>query len=88
MPILKTALKKGGLKEHKLVKLDVNDKSLVLTNTNSKLYAMDAVCSREGGPLEEGTVEEYTLICPGNQGKFDIRTAKASAETDWVADLK
>jgi nitrite reductase/ring-hydroxylating ferredoxin subunit len=57
---------KGGLKERKLVKRDVNDKSLVLTNTNSKLYAMDAVCSREGGPLEEGTVEENTkvnLIC-------------------------
>jgi nitrite reductase/ring-hydroxylating ferredoxin subunit len=88
MSILKTSLKKGDLQERKLVKVDVNDKSLVLTNVGGKLYAMDAVCSHEGGPLEEGTLEDYTLICPWHQGKFDIRTAKASAETDWVTDLK
>ena len=44
--------------------VDVNDKSLVFTNINGKYYAMDSVCSHEGGPLEEGTLEEYTLICP------------------------
>jgi nitrite reductase/ring-hydroxylating ferredoxin subunit len=86
--ILKTSLKKDDLQESKLVKVDVDDKSLVLTNISGKLYAMDAVCSHEGGPLEEGTLEVYTLICPWHQGKFDIRTAKASAETDWVTDLK
>lgn len=88
MSILKTSLKKDDLQESKLVKVDVDDKSLVLTNISGKLYAMDAVCSHEGGPLEEGTLEDYTLICPWHQGKFDIRTAKASAETDWVTDLK
>jgi nitrite reductase/ring-hydroxylating ferredoxin subunit len=88
MSILKTSLKKGDLQERKLVKVDVDDKSLVLTNISGKLYAMDAVCSHEGGPLEEGTLEDYTLICPWHQGKFDIRSAKASTETDWVTDLK
>jgi nitrite reductase/ring-hydroxylating ferredoxin subunit len=88
MSVFKTSLKKDDLQEGKLVKVDVNDKSLVLTNINGKLYAMDAVCSHEGGPLEEGTLEDYTLICPWHQGKFDIRNAKASPETDWVTDLK
>lgn len=88
MSILKTSLKKDDLQESKLVKVDVDDKSLVMTSISGKLYAMDAVCSHEGGPLEEGTLEDYTLICPWHQGKFDIRTAKASAETDWVTDLK
>jgi len=88
MPILKTSLKKGDLNERKLVKVDVNDKLLVLTKTNGKLYAMDTACSHEGGPLEEGILEEYTLICPWHQSKFNICTAKASAETDWVTDLK
>jgi nitrite reductase/ring-hydroxylating ferredoxin subunit len=37
--------------------------------------------------LEEGELEGNTLICPWHQGKFDIRSAKASAETDWVTDL-
>jgi len=88
MAILKTSLKKNDLEERKLVKVDINDKSIVLTNISDNLYAMDAVCSHEGGPLEEGTLEDYTLTCPWHQGKFDIRTAKAFAETDWVTDLK
>ena len=49
---------------------------------------MDSVCSHEGGPLEEGTLEGYELICPLHQGIYDIRTAKASPKTDWVTDLK
>ena len=55
MDVFKTSLKKNDLEERKLVKVDVNDKSLVLTKINGKHYAMDSVCSHEGGPLEEGT---------------------------------
>jgi nitrite reductase/ring-hydroxylating ferredoxin subunit len=88
MPILNTNLKKDDLQEDKLVKVDVDNKSIVLTNINGKLYAMDSICSHAGGPLEEGTLEGYILICPWHLGKFDIRTARASPETDWVTDLK
>lgn len=87
MPILKTPLKKNDLQEGKLVKVEINDKSIVLSKVNGKFYAMDSVCSHVGGPLEEGELEGTTLICPWHQGKFDIRTAKASPETDWVTDL-
>jgi nitrite reductase/ring-hydroxylating ferredoxin subunit len=87
MPVLKTPLKKNDLQEGKLVKVEINDKSIVLSKVNGKFYAMDSVCSHEGGPLEEGELEGNTLICPWHQGKFDIRSAKASPETDWVTDL-
>ena len=42
MPILKTSLKKNDLEERKLVKVDINGKSMVLTNISGKFYAMDA----------------------------------------------
>jgi nitrite reductase/ring-hydroxylating ferredoxin subunit len=87
MPVLKTSLKKNDVQEGKLAKVEVDDKSIVLTKINGNYYAMDAVCSHQGGPLEEGELEGYTLICPWHRGKFDIRTAKASPETDWVSDL-
>lgn len=88
MPTFKTSLKKGDLQEGKLVKVDVDDKSIIMTKINGKLYAMDAVCSHEGGPLEDQELQGYTLICPWHQGMYDIRTAKASPETDWVTDLR
>lgn len=87
MHVLKTPLKKNDLQEGKLVKVEINDKSIVLSKVNGKFYAMDSVCSHMGGPLEEGELEGNTLICPWHQGKFDIRSAKASPETDWVTDL-
>ena len=87
MAILKTSLKKDDVQADKLVKVESNDKAIVLGNVNGKLYAMDAVCSHEGGPLEDGDLADYTLTCPWHQGKFDIRSAKASPETDWVTDL-
>lgn len=88
MTSFKTSLKKNDIQEGNLMRVDVNGKSLVLTNMQGKLYAMDSVCSHEGGPLEEGTLEGYELICPWHHGIFDIRTAKASPKTDWVTDLK
>lgn len=75
------------LKEARLLRVDIEGKSIVLAMVQRNVYAMDAVCSHEGGPLEEGELEGNTLICPWHQGKFDIRSAKASAETDWVTDL-
>jgi glycine betaine catabolism B len=49
----KLALKEQDLKESRPVRIDVEGKPIVLTKVNGKVFAMDAVCSHEGGPLEE-----------------------------------
>jgi len=79
MPKFKTNLKKIDFEEGKLVRTDIDGKSIVLGMAKDKLYAMDSVCSHEGGPLEEGWLEDYSLTCPWHQGVFDIRNANASA---------
>lgn len=53
-----------------------------------RVYAMDAVCSHEGGPLEEGTIDDYCLTCPWHQAIFDVRNAKVSPQTNWATDLQ
>ena len=57
MPVIKTSLRKNDLQEHKLLKENVDGKSRVFTKIQDNFYAMDSVCSHEGGPLEEGTLE-------------------------------
>jgi hypothetical protein len=42
------------LKEGSLLRVDVQGKPIVLAMVQGRVYAMDAVCSREGGPLEDG----------------------------------
>jgi hypothetical protein len=59
---LKTGRKKTDFQEGKLVKTDIEGKSVVLVMLNGKLFAMDSVCSHEGGPLEDGLLEGYNLI--------------------------
>jgi len=55
-----------------------------LAMVNGKIYAMDAVCSHEGGPLEEGKLEGYNLTCPWHNAIFDVRNAKVSDKTVWA----
>jgi nitrite reductase/ring-hydroxylating ferredoxin subunit len=47
---------KKDLQEGSLLKVEPEGKPIVLSLVNGKVYAMDAVCSHEGGPLEEDTL--------------------------------
>lgn len=82
-----TSIKEKDLQESKPVRIDVKNRPIVLTKVSGKVYAMDAVCSHEGGPLEDGNVEGYNLTCPWHYAVFDIRNAKVSDQTVWATDL-
>ncbi|HEX7032964.1 MAG TPA: Rieske 2Fe-2S domain-containing protein [Nitrososphaera sp.] len=79
---------KSSLKEGGLLRVEPNGKPIVLAMVNGKVYAMDAVCSHEGGPLEDGTLDEYELKCPWHYAIFDVRNGKVSEETVWATDLQ
>jgi ferredoxin-NADP reductase/nitrite reductase/ring-hydroxylating ferredoxin subunit len=83
----KLAIKEKDLQENKPVRIDVESKPIVLTKVSGKVYAMDAVCSHEGGPLEDGSIEGYNLTCPWHYAIFDVRNAKVSDQTVWATDL-
>ena len=54
---------------------------------DSKIYAMDAICTHAGAPLEEGNLQEYSLTCPWHYTVFDVRNGKVSDATVWATDL-
>jgi ferredoxin-NADP reductase/nitrite reductase/ring-hydroxylating ferredoxin subunit len=76
------------LKEAILLRVDVEGKPIVLAVAQGNVYAMDAVCSHEGGPLEDGSLEGYELTCPWHYAVFDVRNAKVSEQTVWATDLQ
>jgi ferredoxin-NADP reductase/nitrite reductase/ring-hydroxylating ferredoxin subunit len=79
---------KKDLKEGNLLRVDIRGKPIVLAMVQGKVYAMDAVCSHEGGPLEDGSLDEYELKCPWHYALFDVRNAKVSERTVWATDLQ
>jgi ferredoxin-NADP reductase/nitrite reductase/ring-hydroxylating ferredoxin subunit len=76
------------LEEARLLRVDVEGKPIVLVMVQGNVYAMDAVCSHEGGPLEDGSLEGYELKCPWHYAIFDVRNAKVSEQTVWATDLQ
>src|ERR1051325_10692496 len=69
---------KKELQEGGLLKVEADDEAIVLSMINGRIYAMDAVCSHEGGPLEDGKVDGYEIECPWHGSKFDVRTGEVT----------
>lgn len=45
--------------------------------TADELYAIDDVCTHDGGPLGEGELCGYEIECPRHGAHFDVRTGEA-----------
>src|SRR5215208_2032835 len=88
MPTFQKVANRKDLKEGSLLRVDAEGKPIVLAVVLGKVYAMDAVCSHEGGPLEDGSLEGYELKCPWHYALFDVRNAKVSEQTLWATDMQ
>jgi 3-phenylpropionate/trans-cinnamate dioxygenase ferredoxin subunit len=55
----------------------VDDRIVVLVRVHDDVYCIDDVCTHDGGPLGEGTLDGYLLACPRHGAKFDVRTGAA-----------
>jgi nitrite reductase/ring-hydroxylating ferredoxin subunit len=75
---------KKDIKEGSLLGVELEGNNIVLAMVNGQVFAMDAVCSHQGAPLEEGTLEGNNLTCPWHYAVFDIRNGKVSDRTVWA----
>lgn len=51
---------------------------VALFNLNGEIYAIENVCTHDGGPLVEGTIiNGCEVMCPRHGARFDIRTGEA-----------
>jgi 3-phenylpropionate/trans-cinnamate dioxygenase ferredoxin subunit len=59
--------------------VEASDRLIVLIHAAGHWYALDDVCTHDGGPLSEGPVDsdEGTIACPRHGAKFDIKTGAA-----------
>ncbi|MCL4860741.1 MAG: non-heme iron oxygenase ferredoxin subunit [Caldilineaceae bacterium] len=58
--------------------IEVDDVRLALFNLDGTFYAIEDVCTHDGGPLVEGEiVNGCEVICPRHGARFDIRTGAA-----------
>lgn len=68
--------------------VEVEERLVALFHVSGTFWAIDDVCTHDGGPLAEGRLEDHTIACPRHGAKFDIRTGRAltmPATRDTVA---
>lgn len=47
---------------------------ILLCNVDGQLYAVEDVCTHDGGPLDQGDLEGANVVCPRHGATFDVRT--------------
>lgn len=60
---------------HRVV--DVDGVQVAVFNLAGELYAIEDVCSHDGGILTGGTVEGDCIVCARHGARFSIRTGEA-----------
>ena len=59
--------------------VEVGERLVVLIHAAGRFYALDDVCTHDGGPLSEGPLDpdSGTIACPRHGARFDIRSGAA-----------
>jgi 3-phenylpropionate/trans-cinnamate dioxygenase ferredoxin subunit len=57
--------------------VEVDGTLVVVINLDGEYYAVEDVCTHDGGPLGEGKLDDGHIICPRHGSRFDVRTGDA-----------
>ncbi len=64
--------------------IEIDQQPIVILRIANEYYAIADVCSHDDGPVGEGTLEGYEIICPRHGAHFDVRTGKVLALPAFV----
>lgn len=59
--------------------VDVEDVLIAVFNIDGEFYAIEDVCTHDGGTLTGGKVCDHEVVCPRHGARFDVRTGEVTA---------
>ena len=77
MPNFISVAKVSDLSDPGKTLVEIEDRLVALFRVGGKFYAIDDVCTHDGGTLGDGTLDDHCLACPRHGAKFDVRTGQA-----------
>jgi 3-phenylpropionate/trans-cinnamate dioxygenase ferredoxin component len=57
--------------------VEIDSGFVVVFNVDGEFFAIDDVCTHDGGGLAGGALEDHQVICPRHGARFCLRTGKA-----------
>jgi 3-phenylpropionate/trans-cinnamate dioxygenase ferredoxin subunit len=58
-------------------RVDVSGQSVLLCNVAGEIFAIEDVCTHDGGPLDEGELMGDRIMCPRHGAFFDVKSGAA-----------
>jgi 3-phenylpropionate/trans-cinnamate dioxygenase ferredoxin subunit len=57
---------------------DGADLNIAVCNVDGEIYAIEDVCTHDGGPLDQGELEGVEIECPRHGARFDVTDGRAT----------
>ncbi|MCH7495633.1 MAG: non-heme iron oxygenase ferredoxin subunit [Candidatus Marinimicrobia bacterium] len=70
----------GGINEipvGSMHSFEINGKKIAVCNVSGLFHAIEDVCTHDGAPLDQGTIEGNLITCPRHGAIFDVTTGEA-----------
>ncbi len=67
------------LQRNGLYVLELPSTSIVVFWAEGEIYAVENICTHDGGELAGGPVDGTTVVCPRHGARFDLRTGAVLA---------
>lgn len=65
--------------------IDLDGERIAVFNLDGVYYAIEDLCSHDGGELASGEIEGHDIVCPRHGARFDIRTGAVAAPPAFEA---
>ncbi|HKK14383.1 MAG TPA: non-heme iron oxygenase ferredoxin subunit [Gammaproteobacteria bacterium] len=59
--------------------VDVDDQMVAVFNVGGEFYAIEDLCTHDGGELASGEVDGEEIVCPRHGARFNIKTGAVTA---------
>jgi 3-phenylpropionate/trans-cinnamate dioxygenase ferredoxin subunit len=60
--------------------VEIDDVLVAVFNLDGKYFAIEDICTHDGGTLTGGDIEGNEIVCPRHGARFDITTGEALTE--------
>jgi len=62
----------------RLIEHEAEDLRIAVCNVDGQFYAIEDVCTHDGGSLDRGDLEGEEIECPRHGARFNVRTGDAT----------
>ncbi|MEK6593373.1 MAG: non-heme iron oxygenase ferredoxin subunit [Pseudomonadota bacterium] len=83
-----TIAKAGELAPGQWRCVDADGAQIVVFNLGGEYFAIEDVCTHDGGQLTGGSIEGGEIVCPRHGARFCIRTGEALSAPAYEATAK